>query len=115
MPGQDRLDGAGHEDGGVVHKDVNAAPLLDNALDSGADAVGVAHVHAHGEGLAASIADGLGDGMDRAGKTLVADLLGAGGDGDLRAGGGEGDSDILADAAAGSRDDGDATIERAHS
>ena len=114
VAGLDGLDGPGDEDGGVVHEDVDAAPLLDDAVDAGGDAVGVAHVHAHGQRLAAVRADGLGDGVDGAGEALVADLLGASGDGDLRTGGGEGDGDVLADAAAGPGDDGDTAVERSH-
>ena len=114
VAGLDGLDGAGDEDGGVVHEDVDAAPFLDDAVDARGDALGVAHVHAHSEGFATVAADGIGDGVDGAGEALVADLLGAGGNGDFRASGGEGDRNVLADAAAGAGDDGDTTVKRSH-
>ncbi len=103
---------AGDEDRCVRDEDVEAAPLLDHALDAGLDALGVAEVEDDREGGAALGSDLGSDGVDRAGEPRVDLDLGAGGDGDLCTGAGEVPGDVGANPAAGSGDERNATFER---
>ncbi len=92
------LDGAGDEDGGVVDHDVEPPERVHGAGDAARDALGFAHVHHDALGLAAFIADGLGDRMDGAREAFVLHGLGAGADGDGASGAAEFAGDVFADA-----------------
>ena len=105
MPRLNRFDRARNEDGGVVHEDVDRAPLRDHLRHACVDALGVAHIHAHGERLAAAALNTLSDGVDRSGEALVRYFLRPCGDGDLRPGPSEVLRDVLTDAPARARDD----------
>ena len=72
------LDGAGHEDGGVVYQDVDASVLLDGPLEQVGDVVFLRDVAADADGLTALGADAVDGGLDAAWDSEVALVLGAG-------------------------------------
>src|SRR5712692_7006533 len=82
---------------GVVHHDVEPAPVLDGLLDHGLHLLLLADINGHREGAPAQVAHGLGDGLE------VLELARAQGDVGARAR--ELDRDGLADAGAAAGDD----------
>src|SRR5207249_10894918 len=82
---------------GVVHHNVEPAPLLGGPLDHGLDLVLLPHIHGHRERAPAEIADGLHD------RLQMLELARA--DGDVRARLRELDRDGLPDAGAAAGDD----------
>ena len=93
-------------DAGVRDEDVDRAEFFGHAVDAAVHGLFIGHVHTQANGLAAGIGDFLGDGL---GAVFVQVN-----DGDGRARTGEREGDLLADAAGGTRDDGDFAFQIRH-
>ncbi|MNL54373.1 hypothetical protein D3C87_1777040 [compost metagenome] len=93
-------------DAGVGHQDVNAAVCGRHAVDALVYGVLIGDVHGHAHGLAAGLFDFAGHGV-RAFLIQVGNRDGC-------AGAGERQGDFLADAAGGSGDDGDFSVQLVH-
>ncbi|MCY1307076.1 hypothetical protein D9M70_569760 [compost metagenome] len=107
------------EEGGVVHQQVEASLLALDAGEELAHLFVVAVVARHGDTLAAGAGHGLGGFGKAAGKQLAtqaAAAFGAGAAAEVNghAGGAEGNGDTLADATAGTGDQGDARFACSH-
>ena len=96
-------DGLRPDGSGVVDQNVEAAEFGGRALDQVANGVLIADIGGDGEGAAPQGADGLRRFMDAAGQAFGG-LFALGGHGHIRAFPRQTDSQIPADAAAGSRD-----------
>src|SRR5262249_4279490 len=95
------------ERAGVVDEEVDPAHLVERRLDAALDLGVVAHIHLHGERSSTELLH-LGRGVvDGAGEARVG-LDGLGGSDDVTALAGEGERDVLADAAGGAGDEGHA-------